>query len=518
MPYAGGAGLNTEKLCLEGTREELLKEITNWINNIEEGTPRIFWLHGPAGTGKSSIAHTIAHQFRELERLGSCFCFDRNRLAERRHEKVFSTIAKDLANRDKLLRRQLAAIVHDNDALKHTTDILQQWRELIAKPAVALSEAIVGPIVIIIDALDESGDTNSRRVLLRILSNATTDSHVTDLPPNLRILLTSRPLPDIHAALNGGTHVRQKSMDSLPPDLTDRDILRYVSRQLSQVDFMDPSQDVFASLAGSSGQIFEWARLACAYIRGDDNAGTGLEPHERFDAIITHRKTTPLSLLDGMYKFTLEAIYPKDQPPRQRDRRLEAFKSVIAQILGTQEPLSLGSLMSMRRHFKNLADIDIVTIVASMAPLLSGAADLSLPLLPRHTSFSDFLTNRLRSGEFFTDVHLIHNDLAFASFAIMLSSSLPNSEIRDRDDRVKEYIPPELAYSCQYWAEHVFQAPFNSPLAIEVRAFFDREKLTFWFEALSLLKLINTCAGSLSYVIEWVEVCRMNDFCIELIY
>ena len=61
MPYAGGASLNKEKIFLEGTREELLKEIIGWINSAEEDTRPIFWLPGPAGTGKSSIAHTIAH-------------------------------------------------------------------------------------------------------------------------------------------------------------------------------------------------------------------------------------------------------------------------------------------------------------------------------------------------------------------------------------------------------------------------------------------------------------------------
>ena len=226
MPYAGGASLNKEKICLEGTREELLEEIIGWINSAEKDTRPIFWLHGPAGTGKSSIAHTIAHRFQQLGRLGSCFCFDRNQIADRRHQMVFSTIAKDLANHDMLLRRQLAGIVHDNDALKNTTDILQQWEELIMKPAKALSEAMIGPIVIVVDALDESGDTGSRRVFLRILGNAIAGSRLTDLPPNFRILLTSRPLPDIHAALNGGTHVRQKSMDNVPSKSTKHNILR----------------------------------------------------------------------------------------------------------------------------------------------------------------------------------------------------------------------------------------------------------------------------------------------------
>ena len=521
MSYAGGAGLNREKLCLEGTGKELLQEIVDWINNVEKDPPRIFWLHGPAGTGKSSIAHTIAHRFQQLERLGSCFCFDRSQMAERCHQKVFSTIAQDLANRDTSLRRQLTAVVHGNAALKNTTDILQQWEELIAKPATALSEAIMGPIVIIIDALDESGDNNSRRVLLRILGNAIAESRITGLPPNLRILLTSRPLPDIYAALNGGTHVRQKSMDSLPPDSTERDILRYVSGQLSEVGFEVPSQEVFATLAGSSGQIFEWARLACAYIKGDSNAGTGLEPHERFEAIITHSKNDHVPLLDGIYQFTLETIFPKEQPPSQRDRGLKRFGSVMAQILGTMEPLSLGSLASMRSHFKDLAEINIRTIVAPMAALLSGATDPSFPIRPLHSSFADFLTDRDRSHEFFIDVYSIHKDLAFASLGVMTkqlqfnicdlqSSYLRNSEVLDLDDRIKKYIPAELAYSCRLWTDHVRQAPFNSALATEVQALFNNERLLFWFEVLGLLNVVNTCDGLLGSLIQWVTVCRIT--------
>ena len=523
MPYAGGASLKTEKICLPGTREELLNEITNWINNVEEDTARIFWLHGPAGTGKSSIAHTIANQFQKLERLGSCFCFDRSRLAEGRHERIFSTIARDLAGCDTSFSKQLAAVVH-NAALKNTTDVLQQWKELIMKPAKTLSEAIMGPIVIIIDALDESGSKESRRLLLRILGNAITDSHITDLPPNLRILLTSRPLPDIQDALMDGMHVQQKSMDTIPPDSTHRGILRYVSEELSKVNFDEiPREEVVASLAGSSGPIFEWARLACAYIRGDDDTGTGLEPQERFDAIM-HNTKDHTGLLDGMYKLTLETIFPEVQPSSRGNLGLERFKSVLAQILGTMDPLSLRSLASMRFHFpaKGLGKFDIRTIVAPMAALLSGATDPSVPIRPLHASFADFLTDRDRSGRFFVDVNPIHHELAFASLNIMRetlkfnicclpSSHLPNSEIGDLDDRVKDCIPPELAYSCRFWTDHVRHvAPFDSALAVEVRALFNNERLLFWFEVLSLLKLMNTCAGSLSSVIQWVMVCSMT--------
>ena len=160
-----------------------------------------------------------------------------------------------------------------------------------------------------------------------------------------------------------------------------------------------------------------------------------------------------------------------------------------------------------------------LTIVAPMAALLSGATDPSVPIRPLHASFAEFLTDRDRSGEFFINVRLIHNDLAFASLSTMkqrlkfnicclTSSYLPNSGVSDLDDRVKNCIPPELAYSCRFWTDHVRQAPFDSALAVEVGALFNSERLLFWFEVLSLLKLVNTCAGSLSSVIRWVMVCR----------
>jgi len=60
MAYASGAGLNTTKQCLDGTRGEILQEIVDWIHDPDVNAPRIFWLHGRVERGKSAIANTIA--------------------------------------------------------------------------------------------------------------------------------------------------------------------------------------------------------------------------------------------------------------------------------------------------------------------------------------------------------------------------------------------------------------------------------------------------------------------------
>ncbi|KXN81645.1 hypothetical protein AN958_04067 [Leucoagaricus sp. SymC.cos] len=315
IPYADGAGLNTEKLCLLGTRGELLDEIVKWANNINGDVPRVFWLHGTAGSGKSSIAHTIANHFKQLKRLGSCFCFARDRVADRRHEKIFTTIARDLADRDTQLLGQLSAVVRDDLSLLRTPDILQHWEKLIVGPAKALSEGMVGPIVIVIDALDESGNTDSRRHLLRILAE-----NVANLPPHIRIFLTSRPLDDIRNAFNSVPHIQQKSMDNIPQGSTERDILHFVSNQLSRVAIKSQDRE---ALAHASGGLFEWARIACAHVRGDNNFGTNLPPIERFKAIMPLDEAKDDLLLDGMYKITLESIFPAGQPPSVRYQSID---------------------------------------------------------------------------------------------------------------------------------------------------------------------------------------------------
>ena len=118
LACAGRVGLNQDKQCLDGTRIEILNEIFDWINNPDPDTPRIFWLHGQAGRGKSAIAHTVAFWARNLGRLGSCFCFSRVRQHEGLHTKLFPTVARGLADRDLRFRLILAGIIATDHTLR----------------------------------------------------------------------------------------------------------------------------------------------------------------------------------------------------------------------------------------------------------------------------------------------------------------------------------------------------------------------------------------------------------------
>jgi len=98
--------------CLPGTRTTLLNELLDWVRSDSQP---IFWLSGAAGTGKSSVANTLAEKLDELKLLGAFFRFSRS-ITGITPKELFGSIAFQLAliNRTlKLLYLQLLQnIVH----------------------------------------------------------------------------------------------------------------------------------------------------------------------------------------------------------------------------------------------------------------------------------------------------------------------------------------------------------------------------------------------------------------------
>ncbi|KAH7907518.1 hypothetical protein BJ138DRAFT_1014364, partial [Hygrophoropsis aurantiaca] len=504
---ASGAGLITGKQCLPGTRAEILAEISGWINSSGDDVPQVLWLSGPAGKGKSAIAHTVAGWF---ENVGACYCFDRNRDADRRHEKIFSTIARVLADHNPEMRQALADVVRNDSALKTTTDIIQQWSKLLMGPVGKLSGSTLQPVVIVIDALDESGAENTRRDVLRILAckpRKTGVPLITPLPPNFRILVTSRPLADIHDMFQGAQHVRQMSLDDIPLNLTQRDIRSYISDEL--VEQRTFGNEECVDLTRKADGLFEWARLACEYIIIRRPGSTSLD---RFKAIMSQESGEHSLLLDDMYHLILKDIMGEGKDPIA----LKKFHSVMGQILATLEPLPVASLNAMRHQFPDQEDcFDVELVVDLMGSLLSGINSQS-PVRPLHVSFREFLTEKSRSQQYFVDVKRAQCGLAFSSLRVMEhglrfnicklpSSYLRNSEVEDLQERINQHIPSHLSYSCRFWATHVRSVDPGTELAKEVVQFFNDERLLFWIEALSLLKTISGPIAALMLVPQWIK-------------
>ena len=376
LAYAGSVGLIMAKKCLDGMRMDVLNEIVDWVNNTDAAALRIYWLYGQAGKGKSAIAHTIALQAQNLGMLGSCFCFSRVRKHEGLIMKLFPTIARDLADHDLRLQSLLAEVVTNNRSLRDTTDIAEQWRKLIVEPLSRLEGSSTGNVVAVIDALDESGVEATRAAFLEVLA-----AHDGKLPPNIRILLTSRPLVDIGEVLSTAQHVRARSLDDINVERTMRDIRLYISTRLKGLGDTF-SEENLQQLAVKSDGVFEWARLACDFI----SHRIRVIAQKCLRQIMSHAPGDGRTLLDVMYTTFLKELTSGSSDV------LAMFCSVMQQLLWLKKPLPISALDFMRARFPQEDDrYPVGDILQLMASLLSGTNEASTPVRPLHASFYDFL-------------------------------------------------------------------------------------------------------------------------------
>ena len=500
---AGRVGLNQEKQCLDGTRTQILNEVIDWMNNTDGTTPRIFWLHGQAGKGKSAIAHTIALQAKNLGILGSCFCFTRVRQHEGLHTKLLPTIARGLADRDLRLRPLLAKVISSDYSLTDTADVMSQWEKLIVEPLSQLKGSSTGNVVVVIDALDESGTESTRTIVLNAL--AACDAK---LPANMRILLTSRPFIDIWEALNAAQHVHARSLDDLAVESTMGDIRLYISHRLKSLGDTCTDENL-QQLAAKSDGVFEWTRLACDFVF---QRRVRAIAKKRLEEILSQAPGNGRILLDEMYTTFLTEI------TQESSDMVAMFCSVMRQILWSKEPLPISALDFMRDKFPGTDDhYDVGDILRLVASLLSGTTEISTPVRPIHASFYDFLLDENRSREFFIEQGDVHRDLATASLSIMQTclrfnicgletSYVLNAKVADLDKRVEKNIPPHLHYACQFWAAHLQDVEFDAGLAKLVGQFITGEYVLFWLEALGVSKLIRDAYWILTSAEGWFQV------------
>jgi hypothetical protein len=491
-----------------GTRTAFLDFVINWVN--DPASDRCLVLFGQAGTGKSSIAHEIARRFDTMHRLTSSFIFLRKEQSKPYH--LFTTLARDLSDRYPSFKTALGRVVKDNSSLRvGTRDYDTLFQSLILEPLKDLH--IVGPIVVVIDALDESGDATGRTGLHTFLAK-----NLIKLPSNFRVLITSRPEDGIEPALVGAPSVRIRHMkDSELAAKTHDDIIVFLQERLPS----DAFRNYGDALALKAEGLFQWAAVASRFI---------LDPPGRFGyskkKCINHLLKPGTNRdgqgpLDELYKEVLEGYFT-DQEARL------LFRSVVGQLITSIEPLCIRSLTTLRRHVDaGAADDDdddhddddggaVLILLRRLGSLLSNvySSDENLPIIPLHTSFRDFLTNQEKSGEFWVDLHDAHRQLAHSCLGLLLNnlkfnicnletSYLANKDVADLKSRIDEHIPPALFYACLFWDDHLEHIGFETDLYGKLRTFFEM-KLLFWLEALSLMNNMGLALAACSALSVWL--------------
>ncbi|KAJ7923893.1 hypothetical protein B0H13DRAFT_1602183, partial [Mycena leptocephala] len=122
----------------------------------------ILWLSGPAGSGKSAVAQSFCQKLQEEGRLGGSFFFKRGHPSRGSAQKLFPTIAYQLALIP-LLQQIISQTIEKDPAIVDRS-LSEQLQRLIIDPCWkgCLSE----PVTVVIDGLDEfEGEALQQEVL-----------------------------------------------------------------------------------------------------------------------------------------------------------------------------------------------------------------------------------------------------------------------------------------------------------------------------------------------------------------
>jgi hypothetical protein len=159
---------------MKDTRKLILDQIVTWAgtplenNNPSNGSaPRnIFWLYGSPGLGKTSIANSLCHRLHENRNLGGSFFCRRDDPVLCDPNRVLPTLLYKLACMWSPYRDLVV------QALRADPNLNPDWTgcRLLLEHLYLLQDNPETALVLVIDALDESGDPRTRAPLLMYLS------------------------------------------------------------------------------------------------------------------------------------------------------------------------------------------------------------------------------------------------------------------------------------------------------------------------------------------------------------
>ncbi|KAG2347013.1 hypothetical protein BDR05DRAFT_707907 [Suillus weaverae] len=184
---------------------DLITSLQSWVIGDSRESERICVLFGPEESC-STIALLVGERFQFASRLGSSYCFRGTRHNDTRsYTNLFSTIARDLADRNAQFKQNLWRAVGNETSLRKTRVARTQFEEFILAP----SRDVVwnGPFLVIIDGLELGGNEVARKEVLSVLVD-----EGAKLPRNLRFLITCRLEDDICKAFRGQSHILRRQL------------------------------------------------------------------------------------------------------------------------------------------------------------------------------------------------------------------------------------------------------------------------------------------------------------------
>ena len=473
----------------------------------------VYWLNGLAGTGKSTIAKTIAERLFADGQLGASFFCSRDFKDRKNLHSMFPTLATQLARRYTKFRSILVPLIQRDPGIAYES-LYNQMNKLIVRP---LKESSIST-VIIIDALDECEDREPTSAILFVLGQLISKI------PKVKFFLTGRPEPRISGGFRLSLLAKNTDMfilHEVEPDQVDSDIRLFFENGFSELAGrwcgLDnwPTGEQLDQLCGRAAGLFVYAAVTIKFI---DNIKW--DPRKQLNIILRSQKigNPEGKTLDSLYTSILREAFGDDGP--EYDAKTRSVLGAVVLAINPLSPSATATLLGFDTG-------DVPPILSSFNSLLILQEDVNHPVRPFHKSFPDFVIdpNRCTNQRFHISPPDHHFQLLIDCLGLMnqtleknmckLPDAVANSDVSDLKERTERYINPALQYACMSWHIHLVGAettPARAPTITPTLRQFLEKKFLFWLEVLSVLDAARNAVEALQITIDWLQVCRVFMF------
>jgi NACHT domain len=440
-------------ICMENTRTRVLQDIRNWAED-KDGVP-VCWLYGPAGSGKSTIAHTITQEYDQGEsgkKVAFSYFFSRRNPDRNDMTKFVPTFAYQLAHFLPSVQKSMRTALNDPSILTNRRQ--DQFTNLIIRPVRSITK-LSSPMIIVIDGLDEydelSGEFPLKDLIQLLVRN------LPGLP--FRLLFTSRPEARINTIFSS----------------------------MSSTTCCIALQDYRVN----SDEIFDYLRLNLSNIREPGELPQGW-PSARDLRRLARKSEGIWIYASTLIKFVDDEY---DYPPRKLELALKAYVGLDAlfeQVLGDAKKyphfsLVLGALVFVRNNSISRTPPSISCIsqllqlnsVSDVRVALRGCLSILLVpdhndgyIRPYHASLFDFLTNPNRRRGCFIDPINCNRTIVEGCIQLITAASQGDA----------------FRYACLHWCHHIWMlfssmkdvSDITSNLGNRVKSFL--KDLLPWFQ------------------------------------
>jgi len=479
---------------MEGTRESILNRIITWVTNgpgqegFDQSTP--YWIYGLPGIGKTSLAHSICKKLDERKQFAGSFFCQRDDTNSSQPRNILPTLIYQLAKSSPPFRSIVTEYLHKN---QHTTPQSMEGTLFLEFIRSIPCHSNPDTIVVVIDAFDECGNTQSRADILKVLIDAAA------LASWLKIIITSRPEVDIIRCL--GTAAKY---DLGADREATADLRSFAQHQLSLVAsawFLPtpwPEESLFNRLILRADGLFIFIKTLVLALEKCEN------PKECLKEALQGSASVGLESLHRLYSSILKT-----------HSKVARFWRVIAVITTAQyRPLRkepIAELAGVEPYF-------VEKWAGDLSSLLYRDEGANGAIRVRHLSISEFFaSNRC---DYQADLRAAHVQQGISCLRMMVKqlhfnicmledSRLANTEVKDLPSRIEQNISDPLQYSSLYWSTHLRSTPDkiqHNAILGSLKKFFEGLSPLFWIEVLSVMGMVSIGAPSLRGVIPLVKV------------